>query len=88
MSHGYEMYSVGNIVNNYVISLYGDNGTSLNMVIILKCREILNHYVVYPELTQYCQSITFQKQTNKPIEKEIRFMFNREGGLWGEGGGR
>ena len=24
MSHGYEMYSMGNIVNNYVISLYGD----------------------------------------------------------------
>ena len=24
MSQGYEMYSVGNIVNNNVISLYGD----------------------------------------------------------------
>ena len=24
MSHRNEMYSVGNIVNNYVISLYGD----------------------------------------------------------------
>ena len=24
MSHGYKMYSVGNIANNYVISLYGD----------------------------------------------------------------
>lgn len=26
MTHGDEMYSVGNVVNNYVISLYGDEG--------------------------------------------------------------
>ena len=24
MSHGYEIHSVGNIVNNYVMTLYGD----------------------------------------------------------------
>ena len=44
MSLGYEMYSVGNTVNNYVISLYGYYIiTRLN----LKCLEILNHcYIV------------------------------------------
>ena len=46
MSNGYEMYSVENIVNNYVISLYGDTVTRLIVVIILKCTEISNHYVV------------------------------------------
>ena len=37
--------------------------TRLIMVIILKCTEILNHYVVYQELTQCCRSIILQKQT-------------------------
>ena len=45
MSHEYQMYSVGNVVNNYVISLYSDI-TRLIVVSILKCMEILNHYVV------------------------------------------
>ena len=31
MSHTYEMYSVGNIVDNYLISLYGDRWTRLNL---------------------------------------------------------
>ena len=43
----YETYSVGDIVDNYVISLYGDRFiTRLNVVIILNCMEIANHYVV------------------------------------------
>ena len=46
MSHRYEMYSMGNIVNNYVIALYGDMVTKLIVMIILKCIEISNHYVV------------------------------------------
>ena len=44
MSHRYEMYSVGEIVSNYVISLYGDMITRFIVVIILKCIEMSNHY--------------------------------------------
>ena len=40
----------GNIVNNYIASLYVDKGTGLTMVMILKHIEIFNHYVVYQEL--------------------------------------
>ena len=41
------MYSVGNIVNDYVISSYGKHSvTRLIMVVTLKCIEISNHYVV------------------------------------------
>ena len=43
----YETYSVEDIVNNYVVSLYGDRFiTRLNVVITLNCIEIVNHYVV------------------------------------------
>ena len=45
------MYRVGNIVNNYITFLYGDIITRLIVEIILKRMEILNHYVVYQELT-------------------------------------
>ena len=41
------MYSVGNIVNNYIISLYGDGKVTRLILIILKGIEISNHYVVY-----------------------------------------
>ena len=64
MSHRYEMYSMGNIVNNYVIALYGDMVTKLIVMIILKCIEISNHYVVKQELTQCYKPIILQKQTN------------------------
>ena len=50
MSDRYEMYSVGNIINNYVISLYDNTMTRLIMVIILKRVEISNHFVVQWEL--------------------------------------
>lgn len=33
------------------------------MVIIFKCKEILNHYVVLQELPKFCRSITLQNQT-------------------------
>ena len=52
VSQGYEIYSMGNAVNNYVMSLYGDrsNRFTINsnrfVVIILKCTEISNHYFV------------------------------------------
>ena len=39
--------------------------TRLIVVIILKYIEILNHYVIYPELTECCVSIIFQKQTHR-----------------------
>ena len=44
------MYSHRYIVNNYVISLYGDRVTRLIMVVILKCIESLNHYIEYQEV--------------------------------------
>ena len=51
MSHGYEMYSMGNIVNNNVKSPY-DEITSF-IVVILKCIKITNHYVVQWELIEF-----------------------------------
>ena len=51
---------------------------------VLKCTEILNHYVVYQELTQCCRPIVLQKQTNEVIEKEIRFVVTISWG-WGKG---
>ena len=46
MSQGDEMYSVGNMVNNYVIILYSDNIVTRLTVIIVKCIEIVIHYIV------------------------------------------
>ena len=40
MSHEYAMYSVGNIGNNYLVSLYGDNLISL-MLIFPICKMIM-----------------------------------------------
>ena len=68
------MYSVGNIVHNHAKSLYGYIVTSLIMVIILKCVELWNHYVVLQELT-VCWSIILQKQTHR----KIRFVVTRGG---------
>ena len=46
MSYGYEMYSVGNIIKYYVISLYGDLTRLIIIMISLKCIEISNHSVM------------------------------------------
>ena len=47
MSHRYEMYSVGNIVNNYINDyVIYFCVTRLMVVIILVCIEILNHCVM------------------------------------------
>ena len=46
MSHRYEMYSVGNIVNNYICM-----ALRLIMVIILNFIKILDYYVMYQEIT-------------------------------------
>jgi len=48
MIHVYEMYSVVNIFNNYIVCLCGQMITRL-AVIILKCINILNHYAVQQE---------------------------------------
>ena len=61
MSDRYEMYSVGNIVNNYVISSYDNIMARLIMAIILKGVEISNHFAVQWELIQCCRSLTCQK---------------------------
>ena len=56
------------------------------MVIILKCIEISNHYVVYQELTECYRLIILQKQTDqKLIEEEIRFVVTRGGRVGGGG---
>ena len=49
--------------------------TRLVMVIMLYCIEILNQ-----ELIEFYRSIILQKQTNKLIEKEIRFVVTGGGG--------
>ena len=62
------------------------------MMIILKCIEISNHYIVYQELTKCCRSIILQKQTNKHINKDRKrgqvCGYQRQGGGGGEIGGR
>ena len=50
--------------------------TRLTTVTVLNCIEILNHYAVQEEVTLNCRSVIF-KQTNKLIEKEIRFVVTR-----------
>ena len=42
------MHSVGNIVNNYVISLFGD--IFVTRLIVVKFIEILNHYTIQLKL--------------------------------------
>ena len=49
--------------------------TKLTVVIILKCIEILNHYVVKEELTVL--QVNYTSKINKLIEKEIIFMVIR-----------
>ena len=52
----------------------------------MKCIELLNHYVVYQELTECCRSTILQIQTNKFIEKRSDFWLPetgaRERGNW------
>ena len=71
------MYSMGNIVNNYIIPLYGDVVTRLIMVTIFQCIEMLNHYVMHQELIRYCRSTVLQKQTNKSIERDQTCGYQR-----------
>ena len=49
MTHKHEMYSVGNIVKNYIIPSYSN--INRLTVITLKCIEIQNNYIVHQELT-------------------------------------
>ena len=64
MSHKNVMYSLGDIINNYLIFVWGQSINRFPAVITLKCTEISNHYVVYKKLTQCLKSIILQKQTN------------------------
>ena len=50
------IHSIGNIVNNIVITLYGNRC----VVTISKCIQILNHYYAYLKLIEYCMSIILQ----------------------------
>ena len=52
------------------------------MVIILKCTEILKHYVVYHELTYCCESIILQN--NKQIHRTRDQICGYRGGESGE----
>ena len=65
MSHSSERFSAGNTVNNYVVSLEMTEDNYTYCVIILKCVEITNCYVVQQELTECCRSIMLQKRTNR-----------------------
>ena len=79
-SHEYEIYSVRNIVNNYIISLYG-NQTYHG-----------DHFEMYRNTKPLCcvteTNILFQvnytSETNKLIEKENRLVVGR-GEQLGEG---
>ena len=50
------------MVNNILLNLYGDRYlvTSLIVVIISQCMQMLNHYVISLKLTKYCISTAFQ----------------------------
>ena len=50
MSHSYDMYGVGNKDNDYVMFLRWEMEIKFIVVIILKCIEILDHYIVHPSL--------------------------------------
>ena len=50
MSHSYDMYSVQNMVNNFIIFVWWQMVTRLTIVIILKHVEILHHFIVQQEL--------------------------------------
>jgi len=52
------------------------------MVIILKCTEILKHYVVYHELTCCCKSTILQN--NKQTHRTRDQICGYRGGDWGE----
>ena len=52
----------------------------LIMVIILKCIQILNHYVVCHELTEYCRSIILQNQTNSQKKRSDLYLPEVGGG--------
>ena len=73
------MYSVGNIVNNTIMSLYGD-GLVIRLIVVinLKCIEILNYYVVHQELTVL--QVNYTSETNKLTEKETTFVVTRAKG--------
>ena len=45
MSQGYETHSVGNMVNNNIVPVYGELTRFITMI-ILKRIEISNHYAV------------------------------------------
>ena len=42
----------------------------LTVVIILKCTDIVNHYVVHLEMTQRCRSIKLQKRSNRQSKSQ------------------
>ena len=78
MSHRYEMYSVGNIVNNFVICMATDDNSTYHGA----------HFEMYRNIRSLCYlpgtNIVLQvsytsKQTHKLIEKEARIVVTRGG---------
>ena len=63
----------------YYLCMVADE-LDLILVIILQYIEILNHYIVNQELTQCCRPIILQRQANKLIEIEMRFVATRGDG--------
>ena len=81
MSHGFEMYRVGNITNNYVIYLYGDRWyltySGDHFEIHLKYKEIFESLWHVMELIVISQlyfrkKLTFKKKKKKLTEKEVK----------------
>ena len=62
------MYSTRNMVNNIVLTLYGDRWQLLT-VIISQCIQMLNHYVVYLKLILYCLLIVPDLKNKKKKKK-------------------
>lgn len=84
MNHGYEMYSIQNIVNNHIISLYGDRSGYQNQMMILKHIAISNHYVVHQDLRvlylNYTAKTNKNKQTHR-IRSDLQLTDEGVGGV-------
>lgn len=55
INHGDEIYSMGNAVNNILLTLCGNLvATILTVVIISQRIQMSNHYVAHKKQTEYC----------------------------------
>lgn len=84
----YELYSMGNIVNDYAISLYGDRWQSRLIMVMFEMDRNIKSLCCISRTNTVLGQLYFNKETNKFIEKEIRFVVTRcdgQGRGWLEG---